>query len=71
MFRGLLYGSYQKPKELVWIFGCTIYLAMMAEGFLGYVLPYGQMSYWGAQVIISLFLYFCFEHHRPKPSKFC
>ena len=55
MFRGLLYGSYQKPKELVWIFGCTIYLAMMAEGFLGYVLPYGQMSYWGAQVIISLF----------------
>ena len=55
MFRGLLYGSYQKPRELVWIFGCTIYLAMMAEGFLGYVLPYGQMSYWGAQVIISLF----------------
>ena len=55
MFRGLLYGSYQKPKELVWVFGCTIYLAMMAEGFLGYVLPYGQMSYWGAQVIISLF----------------
>jgi ubiquinol-cytochrome c reductase cytochrome b subunit len=55
MFRGLLYGSYQKPKELVWIFGCAIYLAMMAEGFLGYVLPYGQMSYWGAQVIISLF----------------
>ena len=55
MFRGLLYGSYQKPKELVWIFGCTIYVAMMAEGFLGYVLPYGQMSYWGAQVIISLF----------------
>ena len=55
MFRGLLYGSYQKPRELVWIFGCTIYLVMMAEGFLGYVLPYGQMSYWGAQVIISLF----------------
>ena len=55
MFRGLLYGSYQKPKELVWVFGCAIYLAMMAEGFLGYVLPYGQMSYWGAQVIISLF----------------
>ena len=54
MFRGLLYGSYKKPKELVWIFGCTIYLVMMAEGFLGYVLPYGQMSYWGAQVIISL-----------------
>jgi ubiquinol-cytochrome c reductase cytochrome b subunit len=55
MFRGLLYGSYQKPRELVWIFGMTIYLVMMAEGFLGYVLPYGQMSYWGAQVIISLF----------------
>ena len=55
MFRGLLYGSYQRPKELVWIFGMTIYLVMMAEGFLGYVLPYGQMSYWGAQVIISLF----------------
>ena len=55
MFRGLLYGSYKKPKELVWIFGATIYLVMMAEGFLGYVLPYGQMSYWGAQVIISLF----------------
>ena len=55
MFRGLLYGSYKKPKEVVWIFGCTIYLVMMAEGFLGYVLPYGQMSYWGAQVIISLF----------------
>ena len=55
MFRGLMYGSYQKPRELVWIFGMTIYVAMMAEGFLGYVLPYGQMSYWGAQVIISLF----------------
>ena len=55
MFRGLLYGSYKKPKELVWIFGMTIYLVMMAEGILGYVLPYGQMSYWGAQVIISLF----------------
>ena len=55
MFRGLLYGSYKKPKELVWIFGCTIYLVMMAEGFLGYVLPSGQMSYWGAQVIISRF----------------
>ena len=55
MFRGLLYGSYKKPRELVWIFGMTIYLVMMAEGFLGYVLPYGQMSYWGAQVIISLF----------------
>ena len=55
MFRGLLYGSYKKLRELVWIFGMSIYLIMMAEGFLGYVLPYGQMSYWGAQVIISLF----------------
>ncbi len=55
MFRGLLYGSYRKPRELVWIFGMAIYLMLMAEGFLGYVLPWGQMSYWGAQVIISLF----------------
>ena len=55
MFRGLLYGSYRKPRELVWLFGMAIYLALMAEGFLGYVLPWGQMSYWGAQVIISLF----------------
>lgn len=55
MFRGLLYGSYKPPRELVWIFGMTIYVALMAEAFLGYVLPWGQMSYWGAQVIISLF----------------
>ena len=55
MFRALLYGSYQKPRELVWIFGMLIFLAMMAEGFLGYVLPWGQMSFWGAQVIVSLF----------------
>jgi ubiquinol-cytochrome c reductase cytochrome b subunit len=55
MFRGLIYGSYRKPRELVWLFGMAIYLALMAEGFLGYVLPWGQMSYWGAQVIISLF----------------
>ncbi|UZJ61394.1 cytochrome bc complex cytochrome b subunit [Pseudomonas sp. KU26590] len=55
MFRGLLYGSYQKPRELVWIFGMLIYLALMAEAFTGYLLPWGQMSYWGAQVIISLF----------------
>ena len=54
MFRGLLYGSYKPPRELVWIFGMLIYLALMAEGFLGYVLPWGNMSYWGAQVIISL-----------------
>ena len=55
MFRGLIYGSYQKPRELIWIFGCTIFLLLMAEAFLGYLLPWGQMSYWGAQVIINLF----------------
>lgn len=55
MFRGLLYGSYKKPRELVWLFGMLIYLCLMAEGFMGYVLPWGQMSYWGAQVIVSLF----------------
>ena len=54
MFRGLMYGSYQKPRELIWIFGMTIYLVLMAEGFMGYVLPWGQMSYWGANVIVSL-----------------
>ncbi len=55
MFRALLYGSYRKPRELLWIIGMFIYLALMAESFLGYLLPWGQMSYWGAQVIISLF----------------
>lgn len=55
MFRGLLYGSYQKPRELVWVFGMLLYLTLMAEAFTGYLLPWGQMSYWGAQVIISLF----------------
>ncbi len=55
MFRALMYGSYAKPRELVWILGVTIYLVLMAESFMGYVLPWGQMSYWGAQVIISLF----------------
>ena len=55
MFRGLIYGSYQKPRELIWIFGMLIYVALMAEAFMGYLLPWGQMSYWGAQVIISLF----------------
>ena len=55
MFRGLLYGSYKTPRELIWIFGMAIYLALMAEAFMGYMLPWGQMSYWGAQVIISLF----------------
>ncbi|MFN8695441.1 MAG: cytochrome b [Burkholderiales bacterium] len=55
MMRGLMYGSYRKPRELIWIFGCLIYLTLMAEAFFGYLLPWGQMSYWGAQVIINLF----------------
>ncbi|MHB9100843.1 MAG: cytochrome b [Sulfuricella sp.] len=55
MFRGLIYGSYRKPRELVWIFGMLIYLALMAESFMGYLLPWGQLSYWGAQVIVNLF----------------
>jgi ubiquinol-cytochrome c reductase cytochrome b subunit len=54
MFRGLIYGSYKQPRELVWIFGCLIFLCLMAEAFMGYLLPWGQMSYWGAQVIINL-----------------
>lgn len=55
MFRALLYGSYRTPRELVWIFGMVIYVVLMAEAFMGYLLPWGQMSYWGAQVIINLF----------------
>ena len=55
MFRGMMYGSYKNPRELLWIIGMLIYLCLMAEGFLGYLLPWGQMSYWGAQVIVSLF----------------
>ena len=55
MFRGLMYGSYRQPRELLWIFGMLIYVALMAESFMGYLLPWGQMSFWGAQVIISLF----------------
>lgn len=55
MFRALIYGSYKKPRELIWIFGMLIFVVLMAEAFVGYVLPWGQMSYWGAQVIISLF----------------
>src|ERR1700757_4698827 len=55
MFRGFLYGSYRKPRELVWIFGCAIFLCLMGEAFMGYLLPWGQMSYWGAQVIVNLF----------------
>jgi ubiquinol-cytochrome c reductase cytochrome b subunit len=55
MYRGLIYGSYRKPRELVWVFGCAIFLVLMAEAFMGYLLPWGQMSYWGAQVIVNLF----------------
>ena len=55
MFRALLYGSHRSPRELMWIFGVLIYLCLMAEAFFGYLLPWGQMSYWGAQVIINLF----------------
>ena len=55
MFRAMLYGSYKNPRELLWLIGMCIYLALMAEAFLGYLLPWGQMSYWGAQVIVSLF----------------
>jgi ubiquinol-cytochrome c reductase cytochrome b subunit len=55
MWRGMIYGSYKKPRELIWIFGCAIFLCLMAEAFMGYLLPWGQMSYWGAQVIINLF----------------
>jgi ubiquinol-cytochrome c reductase cytochrome b subunit len=55
MFRSLLYGSYHKPRELLWILGMLAYFALMAEAFMGYVLPWGNMSYWGAQVIVSLF----------------
>jgi len=54
MFRGLAYGSYQKPRELIWILGMLIYIALMAEGFFGYLLPWGNMSYWAGQVIVSL-----------------
>jgi ubiquinol-cytochrome c reductase cytochrome b subunit len=55
MFRGVMYGSYRKPRELIWIFGMIIYLMLMAEAFFGYLLPWGQMSFWGAQVIVNLF----------------
>ena len=55
MFRALMYGSYRAPRELLWIFGMLIYLCLMAEAFMGYLLPWGNMSYWGAQVIVSLF----------------
>src|SRR5215471_12984377 len=55
MFRALLYGSYKAPRELLWLFGMAVYLALMAEAFFGYVLPWGNMSFWGAQVIVNLF----------------
>jgi ubiquinol-cytochrome c reductase cytochrome b subunit len=55
MWRGMMYGSYRKPRELIWVFGCAIFLCLMAEAFMGYLLPWGQMSYWGAQVIVNLF----------------
>ena len=55
MFRAMLYGSYKKPRELIWLIGMMIFFVLMAEGFAGYLLPWGQMSYWGSQVIISLF----------------
>jgi ubiquinol-cytochrome c reductase cytochrome b subunit len=55
MFRGMLYGSYRKPRELIWVFGTLIFLVLMGEAFMGYLLPWGQMSYWGAQVIVNLF----------------
>ncbi|HEU0276691.1 MAG TPA: cytochrome b N-terminal domain-containing protein [Rhodanobacteraceae bacterium] len=55
MFRGLMYGSYQKPRELVWLLGMLLFLVLMAEAFMGYVLPWGNMSFWGAKVIITLF----------------
>src|SRR5687768_13801794 len=55
MFRAMLYGSYKEPRELIWIFGVLIYLTLMGEAFFGYLLPWGQMSYWGAQVIVNLF----------------
>ncbi|MBI3148100.1 MAG: cytochrome bc complex cytochrome b subunit [Betaproteobacteria bacterium] len=55
MLRGMMYGSYRSPRELLWLIGCVIYLALMAEAFFGYLLPWGQMSYWGAQVIVNLF----------------
>ena len=54
MFRGLIYGSYRKPRELIWVFGVMIFLCLMGEAFFGYLLPWGQMSYWGAQVIVNL-----------------
>ena len=67
MARAFLYGSYKAPRELLWVIGMLIYLALMAEAFMGYVLPYGNMSYWGAQVIINLFG--TIPGHRPGPGR--
>ena len=66
MFRGLYYGSYKAPREMLWILGVIIYLLMMATGFMGYVLPWGQMSFWGATVITNLFsaIPLCRREHR-------
>src|SRR5713226_5786198 len=55
MFRAFLYGSYRAPREVLWLIGMLVYLALMAEAFMGYVLPWGNMSFWGAQVIVNLF----------------
>ena len=65
MFRGLIYGSHRRPRELLWIIGVVIYVAMMATAFMGYLLPWGQMSYWGAQVIVNLFAAFPFGIGEP------
>ena len=65
MFRGLIYGSYREPRELLWIIGVVIYVVMMATAFMGYLLPWGQMSYWGAQVIVNLFAAFPFGIGEP------
>jgi len=65
MFRGLIYGSHRRPRELLWIIGVIIYVAMMATAFMGYLLPWGQMSYWGAQVIVNLFAAFPFGIGEP------
>ena len=65
MFRALIYGSYRQPRELLWIIGVVIYVAMMATAFMGYLLPWGQMSYWGAQVIVNLFAAFPFGIGEP------
>ena len=74
MFRGLMYGSYRKPRELLWIIGMIIYLALMGEAFMGYLLPWGQMSFWGAQVIVNLVLVGAVHRPRlgdPDPRRLC